>query len=744
MGRIILLRLRPLVVVLIFLFVQTTSGFSQSWLSVDGSMGGDCYSIEVIESTLSGYKARIRIHGLLDDIITVGGSSYHILSLGSESVVGNLGEPQIPAIPMSLAIPPGAEFKAEITSEVWETIPVGDIYPIQEPLLETEVSTSFLKSDSLYSCSEYYPVPVSVSEEMNWRSINNRSVICCPFRYYPREGRLSVMKEFCIEVDFSHQSGLQKNQWVQTKNNSAEVLQSLFDNANIIPEYRDSHTRSVPLYDMLIIVGGNSNLMTSQCLQDFKMWKAFKGFNTKMVSTTETGATSDSIKAYIASEYQLNSNLQYVLFIGDANAIPTYELLSPAANLRRLKHMNDTINGDYWYGCLDGNDYLAEVSIGRFPTSSIYELSNMISKTIRYESLYRSIYNKALMVISVNDSAGTSFRSNIEDVLSRHYLENLQFTSLDGGDSIIHGGHNATNTQFFSSVNDGYNIVNYRGHGKTPRWYKWNYLYESIYSSDTIEYNQDVLSNYFSIACWTGNIKNDSCMLYNYMRPDYGAVSYIGATTASFHDANNPYEKNLFWYLLSMHKYNIGLINNLAHINCITNQTNNVYKPFCKDNAFIYICGGDPTLEIWTAIPSSFSNVSITPTSSGTISLSLAEDAIVSVVSEYGEVVDTLHISGCRVLPQFGNVNYYAINKHNYLPYVFKVDYASDKVQNVTINMDTYYLESPISVGYNVDNALPLGNVTVKSGKSLHLNKTSGVTIKNGFTVEEGATLTIE
>ena len=27
---------------------------------------------------------------------------------------------------------------------------------------------------------------------------------------------------------------------------------------------------------------------------------------------------------------------------------------------------------------------------------------------------------------------------------------------------------------------------------------------------------------------------------------------------------------------------------------------------------------------------------------------------------------------------------------------------------------------------------------------SLHLNKASGVTIKNGFTVEEGATLTIE
>ena len=33
--------------------------------------------------------------------------------------------------------------------------------------------------------------------------------------------------------------------------------------------------------------------------------------------------------------------------------------------------------------------------------------------------------------------------------------------------------------------------------------------------------------------------------------------------------------------------------------------------------------------------------------------------------------------------------------------------------------------------------------VTVKSGKSLHLNKASGVTIKNGFTVEQGATLTI-
>ena len=35
-------------------------------------------------------------------------------------------------------------------------------------------------------------------------------------------------------------------------------------------------------------------------------------------------------------------------------------------------------------------------------------------------------------------------------------------------------------------------------------------------------------------------------------------------------------------------------------------------------------------------------------------------------------------------------------------------------------------------------------SLTVKSGSLLHLNKSSGVTIKNGFTVEEGATLTIE
>ena len=82
------------------------------------------------------------------------------------------------------------------------------------------------------------------------------------------------------------------------------------------------------------------------------------------------------------------------------------------------------------------------------------------------------------------------------------------------------------------------------------------------------------------------------------------------------------------------------------------------------------------------------------------------------------------------------------ISQIEYIPFVMEYDVNSNYIQNKTINHDTYYFKSPLSVGYDVTNLIPYGNVKVKSGNILKLPK--GVTIKNRFEIEKGATLTIE
>ncbi len=89
--------------------------------------------------------------------------------------------------------------------------------------------------------------------------------------------------------------------------------------------------------------------------------------------------------------------------------------------------------------------------------------------------------------------------------------------------------------------------------------------------------------------------------------------------------------------------------------------------------------------------------------------------------------------------------NFYAVvNKHNYYPYTIYCNH-SNYIQNETINVDTYYYNTPLNVGYDVTSLKPNGDVTILSPTKVTIHKGSGeVTIKNNFDCEKGATLIVE
>ena len=165
-----------------------------------------------------------------------------------------------------------------------------------------------------------------------------------------------------------------------------------------------------------------------------------------------------------------------------------------------------------------------------------------------------------------------------------------------------------------------------------------------------------------------------------------------------------------------------------------------------KLNAYSYIFGGDPTLEIWTIHPRLFQDVSYELVSDSVLLRSDSiQDFMVSVVSEEGDCLACHMAEGgvCSFAKPMGNF-YISILKHNYLPYVTYINFDSDIIQNRQIKYNEHYLRSPMNVGYDVSNNQPLGNVIVKSGGNLKISNANSTIIKNGFTCEEGATMTIE
>lgn len=229
-------------------------------------------------------------------------------------------------------------------------------------------------------------------------------------------------------------------------------------------------------------------------------------------------------------------------------------------------------------------------------------------------------------------------------------------------------------------------------------------------------------------------------MMETFTRSTHGAVTFIGATRGTYTDANHPYNQYLFKKLFNNGVYQVGDLNVAAHI-----QNISICDSLAKDNAFCYLCGGDPTLEIWTDSPQALSGVQLTTNGNITIDPGI-NNYTISLVSKQGMLIQKLLSvnNSCTFTPPCADF-YIVINKHNYFPYIIYYDTSSNFIQNKKIDYDAYYRNSPITVGYDVTTSETYGNVIIKNGANLNIKVDSGdVILKNGFEVETGSTLVIE
>lgn len=256
---------------------------------------------------------------------------------------------------------------------------------------------------------------------------------------------------------------------------------------------------------------------------------------------------------------------------------------------------------------------------------------------------------------------------------------------------------------------------------------------------------------FFSVACNTGNIANHDTlsMLEVYTRSQHGAVAYLGASVPTYTGINHHFDRLLFKSLLNSSVYHFGDINLRAHVICIANNDSlnssisDIPLTIAVDNAFCYICGGDPTLELWTAIPQKINaNVNVV-NGNVIINTNFCGNYNISIVSVNGELINRIPCSSgtCSfTLP--GDQFYIAINRHNYFPYVFYYDTISDEIMPQTFYYDAYFENTSLTIG---DPMAEGECVTVKKGNQVEINKGNGeVSIFPSFNCEKGAVFEIK
>lgn len=713
------------------LLISSVYLFSQEWISLDSSNVVRKPLVEIVSSNSQELVFSVKIFGFYKDLVNIDNSIYAHIHIPDCQSLGEVGKPALPIITELIEVPSESDLRITIIDSTCNQLLGYHIYPYQTPLLETETNATFEKDNEFYSSSVTYPSQnYYYSELMNWRGVHNRNLILCPFKYQPQEQILKVLSEFKIRVEFNgiinsknaHNSKYIKAFKEHILNYNGEEISDNLDKGN-------EKGKITLCYDYLIIA--SPTYFNSVPLRELRDWKSRVGIKCKMVSTATTGTTATEIKDYISNEYT-KRGIGYVLFVGDHTDIPLYNW--------------NNWDSDYWYGCVDpgtSSDYQAEIAIGRFSVSSLSELENMVNKTINYEKRPPiSNWVEKSLLIAHKENAPDKYQNCKEQIHNTTYSITTPIFDIAYGAHAAQGGNDATNQTIINALNDGRGLVNYRGHGSETGWISsWSYQNNAFDSEEINSLTSTTKTPIiFSVACSNGAIyATNTCMLENFTRGTNGAVAFLGATKPSYTTVNHTFDKELYSHIYNNGVYNIGDVLVQSNIQTMTNHSNNS-SSIC--NAKIYLWGGDPSLEIWTATPSMFTNVTISDNgTSVSVNTGGVSDCSIIICSTLDDGASFFNIAEGVSNYTFSSVArpyYVTVKKHNFIPYI-----SDTYLQNKNISSDAFISGKNIYAGENVKPIAPQGEVIIEDGTNIIIDADEDVHIEGGFEIETTGSMEI-
>ncbi|GEM_PF-2178291 len=326
-------------------------------------------------------------------------------------------------------------------------------------------------------------------------------------------------------------------------------------------------------------------------LQPWLDWKQLMGFPTKLVTTTETGTTKASIKAYIQNAYDTwTLKPAFVLFVGDAELVATHS------------DWGDATLGDNEYGCVDGGDIFPDIFPGRLSCDLPSQVETMVQKHLNYERYPSTTDNwwaRALGIVNEDDPYDVPLGPMDSSYLAAVTYGMGQCVSAGFVSApILRRANGDSYSTARPYVEAGLGFVQYRGQA-------WpDYYYSFAGGLDTLNNNGKCPIN-VSISCGTGDFYSaDNRMSERSTRAGTaaapkGAVAFMGQSAVS----SNSKERSS----LSKHVFE-GFFE--ADLNPISSAhvygKTEMYAEFSGSSAALFefrtgVMLGSPEMLAWTA-----------------------------------------------------------------------------------------------------------------------------------------------
>jgi hypothetical protein len=454
---------------------------------------------------------------------------YSFIEMEQLGQMMDIGYPNLPQHTIDLHIPDDAsQFCVNISNRITETKYLfNKIIPAQD--LDEENDIVFSIENSYYTSSgSLYDFDYQISDTFNIMGANGLSFSIFPYQYNPNLNKIEVIKSCRFTLKHNGSSSIQLKS--STVNNTIKdhYLHSVFENYPILK------SGSIDRGRYLIITA----LDYEDALLYFANYKRNIGYNVTVVNTNTTGTTASDIKNYIQAQYNNSSTRpSFVLLVGDHADIPA------SSGSTSSNYNDDDLKNDYKdpltdlnYALLSGDDYFADIFLGRFSVSSIPQLQNIIFKTIFMETNLHNLNRNAILL------AGGGSGENQFDNPQRWVMDNV-LNNQDFDYDFYFAVDGATRMDGLNALDGDYTIFLYRGHGGYDQL-------GSPFNLDEWDINNSSNTIFpfgFGFACLTNCFAyaHDECFGEAWLRSEHGGISYFGATTITYRHTNNVIEERV-------------------------------------------------------------------------------------------------------------------------------------------------------------------------------------------------------
>jgi len=581
--------IRSFVILTLLVFGFISSSIAGDWVSFNGRTGD--YEVTILSSSNSNLVFRVEVKGMLVEDVRIDNQIFQDLKFNNFATTQDIGSPALPKISKLISTPGNTKVKANIVSMRTMILEGYNVIPFQEPTTDDQDAAEFTLNSAVYENNSWYPeVRTIIGQPGVMRGLRVAPVAVVPFSYNPVTDQLEVATEMVVEVEFYGVSdqAVTNTQVSEVSPRIANWYRSNilnYDNLNI----RENGGTDEFQVKYLIIAPADA-IPIIQPLADFRN---AQGYGVEIREIEAGFNTADQFRNYIHELYE-SDGLEYVLLVGDW-CQATSHLICPMA------YWSNTWS-DSWYTMVDpwpntGNDYLADLSAGRFVYDNNAELQLQMDKTMGYLLNPSTADNWAehTLLVAHQEQYPQKYTQCKNEIMNYSYAYETPIFQP------AYGGAGATNTDVINYLNGtGSGILNYRGHGSQTAWWQWGASGDFNATHIAQLTNADKLFVHFDVCCDNMDFPNyyGNCFCESFMKHQYGCVAIHSAIIPSYTIPNHDYDKEFYKAVYDLGVNSIGYSSNYANITVY-----NVHGSIGQSNIRTYLWLGDSAIDPWTKTP---------------------------------------------------------------------------------------------------------------------------------------------